>query len=706
MFCLRLLKTIINIIIIYKMKKAILKSVSLLMAFMILVTATPVWADGVMIEPYYGEGETVWDQWTDEEIENSDLAVGKVVNERSQQAFIDWDKKTQTEKMMILVNKERTSPHDYRGYERDVREKLSENALYWIVPIRSNPEDVKPHHYAKFSETIENLKVEEEGKNRLNKLKEVVLGLQIWPLLGKVLEKDTRYQGRKGTFGAYDQTNGMLNTSIGFLEEEVVVYERIESFGVRTEIISATSSNALAEYLEQEQIRVNQIVQEKIDSYLSSDYCFAVSKVVDHQEKGDLGLMLEFKTEEPFYPMYLTSAYEDKVIKVDVMTRGVVSAKMGKRDLKVSYLYLKDDFSYGVADDLFFEKGDVISQITLNEQAYNFEADMYFSKDVLASLLVFVKLNAWGLMILLGLAFSWGLASFLFKGNIYLTAILNILLGITGLLIANFAKSFKFSNFKQGFFGKQNLEENKFSIFGKIFNLNKICLFMPISFLLLIPILVFGGYEVQDRIEDFFEMFFKEEELAGMFFLFAMPISFLISLSTLLLKKIISALKVPLATRILLADLLLLIVNIFQFVLIVTSIILFVTTGAVGWIVGACVVLLLVLFMHTFKYDDEKMRLILNSIFWGLLVAFFFNPFVALLGFFTLYPYLISVYVIRNIQILSDYYEEINLSEKEGGECKEGGKASGDLYKIFLFSLVFVIGYVLLNFVVEALLLF
>ena len=295
---------------------------------------------------------------------------------------------------------------------------------------------------------------------------------------------------------------------------------------------------------------------------------------------------------------------------------------------------------------------------------------------------------------------SFVLSYFLFKEKYLKTALSNVFFGIVGLIVGVFY-NFKKIVLKDGF---KNTENKKFDIFSFSFLINKFCVYLPVAMLLLIPIGIFGGHEIQNSIEDFFELFFSTEEFAAIFFLFAMPISFLISTSTLLLKKIISSTNVSLETRKLLSELLIIVVNIFQFILFVASIILFIATGIVGWIVGILVAVILLLFVLKYKYDDKKLKIILSKSIFIFIMAGFFNIIVGLLAFFTVYPYLISIYFLRNIEKMSDYYKEKenekSLSANQDLDVLKINQAN-DISKVIIYSLLFVIIYVVLDILIK-----
>lgn len=654
-------------------------------------------ADGMMIEPVEG---TVWDQWTGTEKQSKKLRIGKIVGENSQQAFISWDSEKNLEKMMIVVNRERVE--QYRDYRIN---KKSEKPLYWIVPIKSSPEKVIPHHYDKFSQNINVISVSDKSKNRLQNLKEVVLGMQIWPLLGKLTQKEMRYQTSNYAFKG-DSLESVSLSANSARYEPVKVYKRVESFGVETKILSADSAEHLRDYLAVDGIEMGTDILRVIDAYIDPEYCFAVSRVVDADEKGDLGLLVEFETEKPFYPMYITSVYGSRRIGVEVIADGVYEPKMGISTLDSEALYLEDDFVYGKDQDTFFEKGSILTQIQMNKQAFDFDADIYFEKSAFRELTTQLRLNFWLLMVLMIFILSFLIGSIIFHKKWLKVGILNGCFGILGMIIGLILYDLfriKKLSFKGIFHHSRDSEVDIVKFLSRI---NKLILIVPLLVLIFIPIAIFGGYDIMEPIFDIVENIFREEEFVIMFFFFILPISFLISLAALLMKKIIASEKVSIHTRKLLGDLLMVLVNIFELILFCASIVLFVVMGMSGWVVGAISIMILLWLLAYNKKMPVMNRLILSRLVYVFFIIGVFNIFAAIISIMLIYPYMICYYYISNIDDVSEYFVKKHDELKRLGGYDDEQKKRFDHSElvatgIALYSIIFVIVYIILDKIVN-----
>jgi hypothetical protein len=671
-----------------KLKKRKIFVLAVGLVFLLTANLNYVLADGIMIEP---EPEaTVWDQWMGPEVNGQTLSVGQVVGQTSQQAFISWDSKNKTEKMMIIVDKEKSNDFNrFRKINYYPLNRQSQNSLFWIIPIKSKCEDIKPYHYDKFSERIEVISAADEAKNRLKTLREIVFGMQGWPLLGKLTLKKERYQQSLGLQKeAVDLSFGRAYNTV---REAVKVYTYIESFGVKTEVLSAQSSEALDKYLADNGMKLNQEVKDLLNDYINSDYCFAVSKVLSPDEKGKLGVLLEFKPDKIFYPLYITSGYGQKKIRVEIFANGVKETKMGQRKLDASFLYLKDDFTYGKDEEKFFKKGDIVTKVNLYEPASNFTADIYFQNNFLKAFKVYFGLYLWLTMIAVLFLLSFALAWLLFRREWLKVGLLNGLLGIVGLIIGAGGQKFKnMFKFKKG---EGALRKSEYRYLKEIFTWNKIIMYLPILFLFIVPILIFGSYDVRDFIGDFLEsMLGRNDEFIFLFFAVILPISFLVSLSSVLMKKIISAYEVPGATRKLLVDILRFIINLFEAVVLFAAVVLFIVMGPTGWLLGAAAVLILAVFMVRQNFIRKETILAFGPII--TLGLAFINVFGALVFLFAIFPYLSVVYFSKNSQKIENYLKELSSTKETDQDIGEAVSYSSVVGKVIIYSVLFVLLYI------------
>jgi len=654
-------------------------------------------ADGMMIMPV--QDEYAWDKLIGDKIDPSLLPVGTMVGENSQQAFINWDEKKKIEKMMIVVDKENVNAKVYNNYGHV---PSSADQLFWIVPVKSDCKNIKPYHYEKFSNVLDVISVEDESKNRLKSLKEIIYGMQIWPLISKFTKlNEQRYEPMYS-----DTVNGA--PAWGYksqdIDADVTVYKQIESFGVKTRILSAQSFDGLEEYLAGNYIRLDESTRNIIESYINGDYCFAVSNVMSPGEKGKLGLMLEFKPAKPFYPLYITSSYGNRIMSVDLYIDDAVKASMGRKELATQNYYLKNDFYYGKDDEILFKKGSVLSNIVLHDRAFGFTSDIYFENSVPRQLSSWVKLNYWFFMLVSYFVLSFALGILIFKKNWIRAGILNSFLGFLGILIGLVLPQYISKN-KKG-----PVEALDGSICGKYCMLrsfrigNSLILALPIFMLLMFTLSIFGGYQVQQFMENIIGgAGMGNEEFALVFFIFMLPLSFMLATLSNILRKILGATKINGDIKELLAGLMSVINNALEAVMLAVSLILFIAMGPKGWILGIIIAIILLWSVNYGKNNEKVLRKVLVSM--PLLFLFFllFGIFGAIVSMIVLYPYLVNYYYSKNIKEISEYYEKIN-AEKTNGNENVANKVQDVplLGKAAIYSILLVLSYTAIELIIQA----
>lgn len=594
-----------------------------------------VWADGMMIG---ARSNNAWDEFMGSE--NTGERVAQLIPENKQLAFIDWDVSTKKEKMMIVVDRDFSNDGDEQG------------SLYWIVPIKSSPGQVTPHHYDHIPTSIKASPINDEAQERRGTLKKLILGLQIWPLLGKLVDVP-----QKGIYMG-NSAQGVKGLAAGL--NEVRVYEKIESNGVSTEILSADNILPLKNYLAAEGISLTSDYQRLLSEYVDAGYCFAVSKVTNPQEKSTLGLMLEFETDEPFYPLLISSVYGSRVIKMEVFIDGVFDAFLNTKQISkknVSYLYLRDDLSYGAQQDSFFNQGEILTKVETETPALFFTGDLFFRPASQKMLYINLILYSWVGMFLFFIFFSFVLARLIFGKRWLRAGLTNIFGGVFGLLLGLiFYDLFRVRKFSfQGIL--HHSRESKLDIVRFLSWLNKVLIFLVLALFFIFLISTFGNYSASRIFRDVARIV-GDESIFLLFLIFGLPISFLISIGAVAMERIVAAHDVPLATRRLLSSLLLSAVNLFQFILFLVSAILFFACGFSGWLIGAVSVAIFFWFIFYHHRAPEMGRFVLSRMIYVFFLAGLFDIFAAILSVVLLYPYLICYYYAKNMGDVSRYFEE------------------------------------------------
>jgi hypothetical protein len=659
-------------------------------------------ADGMMFRPQ----PTAWESWMGQQQLGQTAPVGQLVNENSQQAFIQWDDKKQTEKMLIVVESDPV-PRYVPQYDRQVVEPQGpENAaatitplvynqqpLYWLVPIKSACDQIRPYHFDKFSQQMEYLTVEDQARNNLRKLKSFAFAWHGWPLLGKIVRPSDN--GR-----SYNDSIGLSNSAtFGGVPkgatQEVQVYKRLESFGVATEILSAQSIAALDQYLLAENISLSPEVKNKLDDYLGGDYCFSVSKETDPDRQGKLALMLEFQPgKQPFYPMYLTSAYGPRQMRIELYVGGLRKAEMGQRILPTQTLVMEQPFTVGKDQTALFPEKSLVTKLVLDEPASNFKADIELPADAGGRWFVGLLLWGWILIALIAMGLSLFVAWFLFSERWLAIGLLGGVFGLLGAFIAATIKkpALDFKNWKLKLNDPASYkpEQRDWFRWVRFWNLIVFILIVSPLALLWLSLADFSANEVVRF------LFGRAEEWAAVTFMFIGPLSLLLIIMTSAVLRIFQANKVDLATRELLLNLSRPFTLIIQIALSVAALFFFLGLGVGGWIAGGIVALAMFGWL-TFAGRDFNWGL--KTLAWlplalcALLLTL--KPGVVIVGFEVVYPFLVLSFFTKHFAQFASISDQQSSAEKAVADFQPLPGAisqrNGLLLRLAIFSLLMVL---------------
>lgn len=659
-------------------------------------------ADGMMFRPQ----PTAWESWMGQQQYGQVAPVGQLVNENSQQAFIQWDDEKKTEKMLIVVE---SDPQRYvpeygaQTYDSQGRvyyatsTPLVENTqpLYWLVPIKSACDQIKPYHFDKFSQQMQYLAVEDQARNNLRKLKSFAFAWHGWPLLGKIVRPSDNGRSYNDSMGLSATAPFGMNSKSA--TQEVQVYKRLESFGVATEILSAQSIAALDQYLLAENISLSPEVKSKLNDYLGGDYCFSVSKETDLDRQGKLALMLEFQPgEQPFYPMYLTSAYGPRQMRVELYVGGLRKAEMGQRKLPTQALVMEQPFTVGKDQTPLFPEKSLVTKVVLDEPASNFKADIELPNDTSGKWLAQLMLWGWVSVALLALALSLLLAWFLFRERWLAIGLLGGVFGLLGAFIAANIKKpqMDFKNWRLRLNDPASYKPEQKDWFRWVRFWNRIVFILIVSPLALLWLSLADFESSSDSVVRFF--FGRAEEWAAATFLFIGPLSLLLMVLLQVFLKILQANKVELATRELLLSLLRPFTLIIQIVLSVAALFFFLGLGIGGWIAGGAVALAM---FGWLTYANRDFDWGLKTLAWlplalcSLLLTL--KPGVVIVGFEVVYPFLILSFFTKHFPKLAAMSDQQVVTEKEVADFQPVPAAisqhTGTLLRLAIFSVLMVL---------------
>jgi len=347
----------------------------------------------------------------------------------------DWISLPQEKQIGIINYKD--------GYEKLIlvinvkNSSLQGDKAAWIFPVPSDPKDVN----IDILDTVPTL----EG-NDIRDLADDAIN-EPYPFL---------YLSQIYTFPlffalVYTSYSGMLGTA-GIAGNQYMIYEHIEKKGMTTEKVGANNSEAFQVYLDSNDLSLPDAANAIIDEYIGQNYCFIVSWISDveefrrealapyryydghyyNEDTGEfiwdpsltLGVSINFPAEKIYYPLKLTSIYDDEIIPIfiqviDCVTPSIYPDVSQDGFMRTNY-YVDDSYSVPINLTTFFaeqvEKNGVkgyggryyiqnfrYTEIEIHSKAKYLTEDLWIddSVPVEISILDFIALNACVILILI-----------------------------------------------------------------------------------------------------------------------------------------------------------------------------------------------------------------------------------------------------------------------------------------------------------------
>lgn len=322
--------------------------------FCILFLMPMVLADGMVIEPYPGG----W-HYADE---NTQLAVINYQNN--------------LEKMIISINTD------------------AEKGAVWLFPIPAAPEDV----VIDVVDTFPNL----FGSNIIDFAErgvDDVIESSKYTLIYPIFRPRYLYTSKAGE---------VLESAISAEIEtgsKVIIHETIEKYGITTQLLSSNSATDLYVYLRNKGLEVNFQSITPLREYIGNDYTFVVSWISEEKETEkeitpykprrmpyygrQLGTLVIFPTEKPYFPLMPTSVYGSKEIPLRIDLLGFWTPDIYEEIetfTETNYL-MKPSGDYPFYNELreFYGQSSEIpnyfTRVQINSPSKFFKEDLYFTQD-------------------------------------------------------------------------------------------------------------------------------------------------------------------------------------------------------------------------------------------------------------------------------------------------------------------------------------
>ena len=174
----------------------------------------------------------------------------------------------------------------------------------WVIPVPSAPTSVNVD-VLKGNPEFSGFDVVEKSRKKINDIKQSLLSTQIYPIALSIYLYDSKYS--LGDFVGFDLLPKLLpkpHTLSAGDASGVEVYEHIEKNGMIAEVLSATDSDSLYEYLNAKGLKAEKDSISILQSYIGKNFSFVatwVSSAPDNIEAK--GVLIKFPTDRIFYPL-------------------------------------------------------------------------------------------------------------------------------------------------------------------------------------------------------------------------------------------------------------------------------------------------------------------------------------------------------------------------------------------------------------------
>jgi hypothetical protein len=277
-------------------------------------------------------------------------------------SFINYQNKT--EKLIISL---------------DIQSRSNDAVL--IVPIPAEPSGVKADVLTD-TPSLEGYNVTDKAKEKLSDIRDGVLATQIYPAIPKIIS----------TLMAKEPESGLTSINAGLVSQSlsngaapdntVTVYQHLEKNGMVAEVLTASNSSALYDYLSQKGLKVEKDSIPIIRDYISSQFSFVVSWISPTTSYVNArGLQINFPSNKIYYPLKPGSVYSGPGLEKAVYIIGYISPNLYadiKPTTKVDYFYSDEATTF---QDFYSSKGAYgYTRLVLNTEPKNLTKDLYMSK--------------------------------------------------------------------------------------------------------------------------------------------------------------------------------------------------------------------------------------------------------------------------------------------------------------------------------------
>ena len=250
--------------------------------------------------------------------------------------------------------------------------KTSRDAVL-VIPIPAEPNLV----YADIlSETPSffGYDVSKRAQENLSHIRDSLLATQIYPIIPMIVKTFT-----ESTYGV---SNIMVPTQAGRAPDGITVYQHLEKNGMIAEVLSATNSSSLYNYLTNKGLKIERDSVPIFRDYIRKDFSFVVSWINPSiTDVAARGILMNFPANKIFYPLKPGSAYSGSGMQKTINVVGHVTPELYsniKDSTKVGYYY--SDSGSTLKDFFTTDQGFNFTRITINAKPSKLTQDLYISE--------------------------------------------------------------------------------------------------------------------------------------------------------------------------------------------------------------------------------------------------------------------------------------------------------------------------------------
>ncbi|MBP7927752.1 DUF2330 domain-containing protein [Patescibacteria group bacterium] len=311
-----------------------------------------------------------------------------------------------------LDSSEQSFINHENGTEKLIISREFDKAAYntvWVIPIPAPAKSIKVDVLSEIPRFIKGENVEIVANAKLQKINDLLLSSQIYPLPFVVIKNIMQNVTGSASIGTSKFSS--LGATLPDEGTAITVFQHLEKNGMVSEVLSATNSQALYDYLKAKNLKVEKDSITVLQDYIGEGFSFVVSWV--RPTFGGVaakGVLMNFPAKNMYYPLKPGSVYTGEGLPEKITVMGHVTPKLypGIKDTTtVRYYYSEEGID---SKDFFSSSGSyVYTEIVVKTQPSNLTEDLYFSKiapmEIYNAMLAFKYTIIYGVFLLLTISY-------------------------------------------------------------------------------------------------------------------------------------------------------------------------------------------------------------------------------------------------------------------------------------------------------------